>query len=208
MIIFILLIVVIIGLITFYVWKTGILKKEHLKDVEHLLDEISARDDKVREYEKTIINKKTKLEEESNEIFNLTNENKELKEKLSSTIKEFNSKFDDITLQLETKNNLLIKESKKTIDLENKLIEKEHQRRANASTVGAKQAKINKLEGKIKSLKQQLNESDMLVGSVLKDLDIANKKMQFYKSKLPEPTLEELKAYDYQFKEVEKRKKK
>lgn len=180
MIIFILLILVIIGLITFYIYKTGLLNKEHLKELNNLYDEIYSRDTKIKQHEKTITLKKKKLQDESEEIANLNNEIKDLKEELSSTIKEKNKIIDSLNIQLETKDKLLIKESLK-------LKEKESKRIASAGTISSKQKKIENLEKKINDLKelhkQELEKKDITI--------------EFYKSKLPEPTLKELKDYKY-----------
>ena len=89
MIIFIIIIIlIIIGMIAFYIWKKGLMHKEHWDEVQDLLNEIHARDSKITDYEETIKAKKTKLEEESEEIAILNKTIKELKEKYSSTVIE------------------------------------------------------------------------------------------------------------------------
>lgn len=69
-------------------------------------------------------------------------------------------------------------------DLEKKLNEKEQSRRKSAGVVGGLKAKINQLQ---------------------KELDKANYTINFYKTHQKSPNIEELKAYEYQQKEVEKR---
>lgn len=68
-------------------------------------------------------------------------------------------------------------------DLEKKLNEKEQSRKASASALGGYKAKINQLQ---------------------KELDKANYTIEYYR-KSKKPTLEEIKAYEYQRKAVEKR---
>ena len=191
MIIFILLILLIIGLIVFYVYKTGLLKKDHLKEIQDLLEEINARDKTISDHKKTIKSKKNKLEKESEEITNLNQELKELKDKLSSTIIEKNSRIADLEIQLEIKDNLLIKESKK-------LKEKENNRIASVGTISSKQRKINNLERELIELKENHKQ----------ELFIKDKAIRFWKEKCKQPDVEEVKAYDFQQKEVEKRAKK
>ena len=186
MIIFILLILAIIGLIAFYIYKTEILTKEHLDEVQDYLNEIAARDEKIRKYKETITEKKTKLQEENEEIGNLNKEIENLKNKLSLTIKENKSRIDDLTLQLETKDKLLIKENKKNAELVRKIKEKEDLRRKSAGSAGGLKTEINKLK---------------------KELEKAKYTIDFYKKHRKTPTEEEIKAYDYQFKAVEKRQK-
>ena len=187
----------------------------YVRNYKNHVDEEKLRDLRVSEFElknkflEKKINDLTGEKTNSNDILkSKETEIKELKEKLSSTIRENNSKIDDLTLQLETKDKLLIKENKKVIDLEKQVKEKEGQRKSNASTVGAKQKRINHLEKENGILKKKLKDSDLLVAETMKDIEIANNKIQFYKSKVPEPTIEEVKAYDYSRKEVEKRIKK
>lgn len=119
----------------------------------------------------------------------------DLKEKLSNTIREFNSKFDDLSIQLETKDTLLVKESKKVIDLEKKLKEKESKRIASVGTINSKQKKIDNLEKEIIKLKE-LHKTELAK---------KNETIAFLKTHRRAPSEEEIKAYDYQFKEVEKR---
>lgn len=68
-------------------------------------------------------------------------------------------------------------------DLEKKLNEKEQSRRKSAGVVGGLKAKINQLQ---------------------KELDKANYTIEYYR-KSKKPTLEEIKAYEYQRKAVEKK---
>ena len=68
-------------------------------------------------------------------------------------------------------------------DLEKKLNEKEQSRKASAGALGGYKAKINQLQ---------------------KELDKANYTIEYYR-KSKKPTLEEIKAYEYQRKAVEKR---
>lgn len=194
-ILYYLLITVNAAIIIYAIYRYKVLDKNHKKELDDLLDEIYSRDTKIQEHEKTIVSKKSKLAEENEEIANLISELKNLKEKLSSTIKENNSKIDNLTLQLDTKDKLLIKESKKNIELLNKLKEKDNKRIASVGTISSKQKKIDNLEKKINELiekhKQELKKKDRAI--------------EFLKTHRRAPSEEEIKAYDFQFKEVEKR---
>lgn len=187
MIIFILLILVIIGLIAFNVYNRGLLNKEHLDELNNLYDEIFSRDEKIKNYEETITLKKTKIEKESEEILNLNNEMKDLKEKLSSTIKENNSKIDSLNIQLETKDNLLVKENKKTQKLEKQVMSLEKKLERQVTITEKKQAEIDEL--------------------VQKEI-VADRTIDFLKKHMRAPSMDELKAYTYEHREVLKRMKK
>ncbi len=190
MIIFI-IILIIIGMIAFYIWKTGLMNEEHFNEVQDLLNEIHARDSKIIDYEETIKAKKTKLEEENEEMASLNETIKELKEQYSSAVKEYNSKIDNLSMQLEIKNNLLIKESKK-------LAVTEESRRKSAGAVGGLTAKVNALS---KELDQTIKDRNKAV----EELQKAKYTIDFYKKHRKSPDIEKIKAYDFQFKEVEKR---
>ena len=84
-----------------------------------------------------------------------------------------------------------MKEQKKNIELQEKIKEKEHQRRQSASAIGGKQKKLANIEKEIESLKEELR--------------IKENTINFYKSRQKEPTLEEIKAYENGDKEVLKR---
>lgn len=179
-ILYYLLITINAAIIIHAIFRYKELDKKHLDEISDLLDEIDAKKHTIEEHEKTIVSKKNKLAEENEEIINLNNEVKDLKEELSSTIREKNKIIDSLNIQLETKDKLLIKESLK-------LKEKESKRIASAGTINSKQKKIDNLEKKINDLKelhkQELEKKDITI--------------EFYKSKLPEPTLKELKDYKY-----------
>ena len=76
--------------------------------------------------------------------------------------------------------------SNKISELNALILEKEEARRKNAGAIGGLKAQVNNLT---------------------KKLDQANYTINFYKSHQKSPTLEELKAYEYSRKEVERRQK-
>lgn len=187
MITFILLVLVIIGLITFNIYNKGLLNKEHLDELNNLYDEIFSRDEKIKNYEETITLKKNMLEEESAEITNLNNQLREVKEKLSSTIKESNSKIDSLNIQLETKDNLLLKENKKTQKLEKQVTSLEKKFERQVTITEKKQVEIDKLTQKNLT---------------------SDRTIDFLKKHMRAPSMDELKAYTYEHREVLKRMKK
>lgn len=175
--------------------KYMVLDKEHQKEIDDHLDDIYERERTKEQLRNTINKKNIEISKNEDEIFNLTKENEEirknlyitkrdaekeineLKEQLSSTIKETNEKIDSLSFQLEAKDKLLIKESKKYLNL--KKFNDEHKK-------------------DILKLKKDLE-------VISKDLEIANNKVEFYKARFKEPTMEELKTYTFSRKEVEKR---
>lgn len=114
------------------------------------------------------------------EIQNLIHLQEERIHKLKNKFKEKMLLIKDLDNQITTYNDRIQK-------LENKLANKEHSRKISAGAVGGLKAKINQLQ---------------------KELDKANYTIEFYKTHQKSPTVEEIKAYDYQFKQVEKKLKK
>lgn len=155
-------------LLAYLIYK--ILERKCDEEKQDLYDEIHARDTLIKEYENTI--KKKKL--------NISNNTQEI---------------DNLRIEYEIKNNLLIKEQKKNIQLQEKLKDKEHQRRQNASAIGGKQKKISQLEQEIENLKEIHR----------REIELRDRKIEFYKSKIEPPTIEEIKAYENGNKEVLKR---
>lgn len=180
-------------LLAYLIYK--ILERRNNEEKKDLYDEIHARDTKIKQYEKTIKSKKENIAEDVNTIDTLRNEIERLNKELSFEKKDNKVKYDTLKIEYEIKNNLLIKEQKKNIELQEKLKEKEHQRRQNASAIGGKQKKITNLEKKIKSLEERHNQ----------ELDMKDRAIEFYKNKVKTPTLEEIKAYENGDKEVLKR---
>ena len=176
-------------LLAYLIYK--ILEKRNNIEKKDLYDEIHARDTKIKKYEKVIKEKKLNLNEDTSKIETLLEEISRLKNELSTTIKDNNTKYDTLKIEFEIKNNLLMKEQKKNCELQKKLKEKEHQRRLNASAIGGKQKKMASLEKEMELLKEELR--------------IKENTINFYKSRQKEPTIEEIKAYEYSRKEVEKR---
>lgn len=161
-----------------------VLEEKNNEEKKDLYDEIHARDMKILQYEKTIKEKKKSLTTSNKTKEELENEVETLK-------KEDDLKYTNLKIEYEIKNNLLIKEQKKNIELQEKLKEKEHQRRQSASAIGGKQKKLANIEKEMESLKEELR--------------IKENTINFYKSRQKEPTLEEIKAYENGDKEVLKR---
>jgi len=180
-------------LLAYLIYK--VLDRRNNNEKKDLYDEIHARDMKIKQYEKTIKSKKENITEDVNTIETLRNEIDRLNKELSTEKKDNKVKYDTLKIEYEIKNNLLIKEQQKTIDLTKQLEDKEHQRRQNASAIGGKQKKITNLEKKIKSLEERHNQ----------ELDMKDRTIEFYKNKVKAPTLEEIKAYENGDKEVLKR---
>ena len=197
MIIFIILVIVTVGLIIYGFYKYMVLNKEHQKMIDEHLDDIFEREKSKELLRQKIDRKNIEISKKEETINDLKKVQDNLKNEISSTIKECNLKIDSLMIQLETKDKLLIKESKKVQELENTLKEKNNKRIANIGIITSKQKKINNLENQIKKLKENQKI----------ELDKKDDVIKFYKSKIPEPTIEELKAYDYSRREVEKRKK-
>ena len=193
----VILIIMTILLIACGLFVYQIKKEKYEKEIEELENTVQSLKDIKKEYENTITNKKNDIANDNKEIESLNNQMQELKERLSSTIQENNSKIDNLTMQLEIKNQLLIKEQKKYIEASNKIKEKESQRFAGVGTIAAKDRKIKKLEEQIKKERDSHKEE-----LVKKDYTI-----NFYKTHRRKPTEEEIKSYDFQFKEVERRQK-
>lgn len=99
-------------------------------------------------------------------------------EAMGNKISNYARRNDELTSVIETQH-------KKNEKLQEKVKEKELARRKNAGAIGGLKAKINELK---------------------EQLDKANYTIDFYR-KSKKPTLEELKAYEYSRKEVEKRQK-
>ena len=180
-------------LLAYLIYK--VLERRNNDEKKDLYDEIHARDTKIRKYEKVIKEKKLNINEDTSKIETLLQEISRLKNELSTTIKDNNTKYDTLKIEFEIKNNLLMKEQKKNIELQEKIKEKEHQRRQNASAIGGKQKKISQLETEMENLKEIHR----------REIEIRDRKIEFYKSRQKEPTIEEIKAYEEGKREVLKR---
>ena len=180
-------------LLAYLIYK--VLDRKNNNEKKDLYDEIHARDMKIKQYEKTIKNKKENITEDVNTIETLRNEIERLNKELSTEKKDNKTKYDTLKIEYEIKNNLLIKEQKKTLDLQQQLKEKEYQRRANATRIGAKQRRINNLEKNIKSLEERHKQ----------EIDMKERTINYYRNNRKSPTIEEIKAYENGDKEVLKR---
>ena len=101
-------------------------------------------------------------------------------------IQNLNQKYTEIKKEIKGLNEILKVKKELINDLNNKLIEKEKSRKASAGALGGYKTKISQLQ---------------------KELEKANYTINFYKTHQKSPTLEELKAYEYSRKEVERRQK-
>lgn len=169
-------------LLAYLIYK--ILERRNEKEQQRLEQEILSRESIIDQYRKTIKEKKNINVEDAIKVGLLQNEIEVLKDKYSS-----------LRIEYEIKDNLLIKEQKKNIQLQEKVKDKEHQRRLNASAIGGKQKKISQLEQEIENLKEIHR----------REIELRDRKIEFYKSKIEPPTLEEIKAYENGNKEVLKR---
>ena len=168
-ILLILALIFIIGVVVFFYVRMGKLTKinEDLeKELDQSSEDLNAKDKTIGDYENTITEKKNKIQEDEEEISKLKTEKEEIKQRLSDTIRDTNSTIDSLNIQLETKSNLLIKETKKNQKLEKAILKRDS------------------------------------------ELEKANKKIYWLSTNQKEPSKEEIIAYDYQQKEVEKRSKK
>ena len=179
MILIIILNIVIILLIACGIHK--VLEDKYLKEIEVLEETDDSKTRIIRKQEKTITSKKKDIEKGKDEVESLKKQLDETKERLSSTIQENNSKIDNLTMQLEIKDQLLIKEQKKNKELNNERI-------SYLGTITAKEKKISNLENEIQNIKEKHKEE-----LAKKDYTI-----NYLKKNMRAPTLKELK--DYQFK--------
>ena len=151
-------------------------QKKHIETVELAENTIDC-------LKKTIKTLEAKLEKEQE----IGRSKDELTKKLDDRIQNLNQKYG----MLKQETNALEKEKKQLQDAYNlameKIEEKEYQRRANATKIGAKQRKINNLE---------------------KELEKANMKINWLQKNQKAPSKEEIMAYETRMKEVEKRLKK
>lgn len=106
-----------------------------------------------------------------------------LKEK---ELKEIKEKNNALKKQINEEYEIIWNLHEQINKINDKLKEKEHLRRVSAGAIGGYKAKINDLK---------------------RDLAKASYTINFYKTHQKSPTLEEIKAYDLQMKEVEKRSK-
>jgi len=144
----------------------------------------SISDHKIMEQRKKI----EKLKKEIESYKYLENERINLLQLRENRIDELSKKYGEIK-----KNNKSLQEC--IWNMQEQLQKKEHERRVNAATLGAKQKRINNLERIIKEMQERHNEEILS-----KDATI-----EYLKRHRRAPSVEEIKAYELQQKEVEKR---
>jgi chromosome segregation ATPase len=127
-----------------------------------------------------------KLQEEIAKKEFLAKEKDNLIELREKRIDALNNKISNYVKRNDELRSIIETQYKEINDLKEKIEEKELSRRKSAGSVGGLKAKINELD---------------------EQLIKANYTINFYKTHQKSPTIEELKAYEYSRKEVEKRQK-
>lgn len=131
-------------------------------------------------------NKITKLEKQIEQLSYLEKEKDNLLELKEKRVEALNNKISNYVKRNDELRSIIETQYKENEELKEKVEQKELSRRKSAGAVGGLKAKINELE---------------------EQLIKANYTINFYKTHQKSPTLEELKAYEYSRKEVEKRQK-
>ena len=124
------------------------------------------------------------LKEELKKSDFLNEERAELMKLQENRIQNLNKKIKELNIRQKDLIETIAEDSIIKEDLEKKLTEKEQTRRKIAGSLGGYKAKISQLQ---------------------KELEKANYTINFYKTHQKSPNIEELKAYEYSRKEVEKR---
>lgn len=153
---------------------------KYVKNYKNSEDEEKTRDCLLREKYKEI----EKLKKEIKNCDFMNEQRAELMKLQENRMQNLNKKYGELKKEINKLNEDLELKKKIVNDLEKKIIEKEQSRRKSAGVVGGLKAKINQLQ---------------------KELEKANYTINFYKTHQKSPNIEELKAYEYQQKEVEKR---
>lgn len=124
------------------------------------------------------------LKEELKKSDFLNEERAELMKLQENRIQNLNKKIKELKIRQKDLVEIIAEDSIIKEDLEKRLTEKEQTRRKIAGSLGGYKAKISQLQ---------------------KELEKANYTINFYKTHQKSPNIEELKAYEYSRKEVEKR---
>ena len=152
---------------------------KYVRNYRNSEEEENTRDCLIRE-------KYREIEELKKEIKNcdfMNEQRAELMKLQENRIQNLNKRIKELKLREKQLIETIADDLKIREDLEKKLNEKEQSRRKSAGVVGGLKTKISQLQ---------------------KELDKANYTIEYYR-KSKKPTLEEIKAYEYQRKEVEKR---
>ena len=155
---------------------------KYVRDYKENKDNDSIYDHKLIEKDKEIELLKNELKKSdflNGERANLIQLQEKRIQKLNRNYKEKNLLIKDLDSQLKIKAEIIH-------ELEAKLAEKEHSRKVCAGALGGYKAKIRQLQ---------------------EELDKANYTVNFYKTHQKSPNIEELKAYEFSRKEVERRQK-
>ena len=160
--------------------------KENILNESIMEGEIVEANKKTEKIKAKYIATINELEKELKEKEYLANEKDKLLEKRNKRIEILNKDYSDLKKRANELRELITKLSK-TVDKQKvDLAKKEKQRRKNAGAIGGLTTENNKL-------KEELNK--------------ANYTVNYYRKNRKEPTIEELKAYEYSRREVEKRQK-
>lgn len=171
------------GVILFFQIKVKEIEEKHDKEMDQLNDNLDAKDKTITDYENTITEKKNKIQEKDDEISVLNIKLKKCKDELSDTIVKKNNDIDNLNIQIKVKDNLLIKETKKNQKLE------------------------KTVQSRDKQLEKEKKEYENIIEEKNRELERANKKIIWLSNNQKAPTKEEIIAYDFQYKEVERRNK-
>lgn len=182
--------------------------KDLFNDIRAWLDYIKNREKNEKKEE---INEDT-IRELRNTVQKLKNERKEelkqreyISKEKDNLIALRNKRVDVLSGQLADSNkrndelrSILEKTSKELNTTKIKLKEKEKSRRKSAGAVGGLTTRVN-------ALTKELDNTNNCLKQACEELSKAKYTINFYKKHQKSPSIEELKAYDYSRKEVEKR---
>ena len=155
---------------------------KYVRNYKNSKEQEDTRDCKIRKLE----NKIKKLEVQLEEKNTIEEERTNLYQKRENVITLLNEKVSNLMKRNKELRKLFQESQDEVKELEAKLAEKEHSRRVSAGAIGGLTARINELKKKL------IN---------------ANHIINFYKTHQKSPNIEELKAYEYSRKEVERRQK-
>lgn len=152
----------------------------YVKDYKDNLD-----NDLISEHRLIEANKKiTRIKKKYDDLLLIQKANEELLSKREIRFQELNNKYGQLQRELKDKNTIIVDQIQYIDELRLKLEKTEYARRKNAGAIGG-------LKTKIKELEEKLNK--------------ANYTIEYYRKNRKQPNVEEIKAYEYSRKEVEKR---
>ena len=155
-------------------------------------------DGTIVELNKQIENVKKDYEEKEKQSEFIAKEKDNLIKLLNNRIDALNEKISSVCKRNNELRSILQATSNELDSTKEELAKEKISRKKCAGAVGGLTARVNSLT---KELKQTTGERDM----AMKSLDQAKYTINFYKTHQKSPSIEELKAYEYSRKEVEKR---